>query len=159
MPSLYDITDEISTILGTDEWTDETEKQLESLNLAMEVKAKNCLEFCANLDSFVAAAKAEEKRIADRRKAAENRIKQLHSYIKRNMEAVDRTELEAGTHKLRIQNNPPTVVIDDEEKIPPKYYVVIPQTTQLDKKALIDDLKKGEVKGAHLEQGTQLRIR
>jgi hypothetical protein len=69
MPSLYDITEEISTILGTDEWTDETESKLESLNMAMEVKAKNVLEFCANLDSFVAAAKAEEKRIADRRKS------------------------------------------------------------------------------------------
>jgi Siphovirus Gp157 len=158
--SLYDITEEITTILGTDEWTDETEQQLEKLNLALEVKAGKILDFCSNLESFAEAAKTEEKRIAGNRKSVENRIKQLHSYLKRNMVAIERTELESGTRKLKIQNNPHSVVVDNEQAIPAKYFVVIPATTQLDKKAVADDLKAGkDVEGAHLEQTTRLVIK
>jgi hypothetical protein len=76
------------------------------------------------------------------------------------METVGRTELEAGTHSLKIQQNPPSVVVDNEEAIPPRFFVIIPETKRLDKKLVADALKKGEdVKGAHLERGTSLRIR
>ena len=156
---LYDISAEIASILNEEEWTEETEQQLEALNLSLEVKAKNIVEFMADIDGFVDAAKKEEKRIAERRKAAENRRDRLKEYLHKSLEAIDRTELEAGSHKLKIQNNPPKVVIDEESEIPPKYFVVIPETFSLDKKTLAEDLKKGPVKGAHLERGTSLRIR
>lgn len=159
IPKLYEISEDIAKILGEEEWSEETEKRLESLGLDMEAKAKNILAFCADLEAFTDKAKAEEKRIAERRKAAENRAKRLKQYIQRCMEMAGRTEIETGTHNIKIQNNPPKAIVDDEEKIPAKYFIVIPATTQLDKAALLKDLKKGEVKGAHIEAGTHLRIR
>lgn len=157
--NLYDISEDIISILNQEEWTDETESQLESLNLALEVKAGNIVKFSANLDTFIDGCDAEIKRLQDRKKAATNRKASLLSYLKRNMEAIERTELEAGTHTLKLQKNPPRVVIDDEQKVPAKFFVVVPAQTQLDKKELAKELKNGEVEGAHLEHSTRLVIK
>jgi hypothetical protein len=80
--------------------------------------------------------------------------------MQRCLNHAERTEVEAGTYKVKIQKNPARVVVDAEQNIPPRFFTVIPETTQLDKKAVAEALKKGEViVGAHLEQGTSLRIR
>ncbi len=80
--------------------------------------------------------------------------------MQRCLESADLMEVTAGTHKVKIQANPPRVVVSDEKSLPAKFFIVIPETTQLDKKLVADALKRGEeVKGAHLERGTSLRIR
>lgn len=160
LPKLYEITEDIADILTEEEWTEDTEKRLESLGLALEKKAENIVGLCTEWEAFVTAAKAEEQRIAGRRKAVENRIGHLKGYLQRCMESAEIMTMDAGTHNLRIQQNPPRVVVDSEESIPPWYFVIIPETMQLDKKAVAEALKKGEeIKGAHLERGTSLRIR
>lgn len=157
---LYEITEGIATILQAEEWNEETERQIEALGMALEKKAENIVHFISELEMFKGAAKAEEKRLADRRKAVENRVVHLKDYMKRCLESADLMEVTAGTHKIKIQANPPKVVVDCEASLPPKFFIVIPETTQLDKKAVADALKKGEeVKGAHLARGTSLRIR
>ena len=157
---LYEITEGIANILQAEEWNEETELRVEALGMALEKKTENIVHFCSDLGAFVVAAKAEEQRIAARRKAAENRVVSLKGYMKRCLESADLMEVTAGTHKVKIQVNPPRVVVDDEKSLPAKFFIVIPETTQLDKKLVADALKKGEeVKGAHLERGTSLRIR
>jgi predicted transcriptional regulator len=157
---LYEITEGIANILQAEEWNEETEQQIEVLGMALEKKAENIVHFCSDLGAFVVAAKAEEERIADRRKAVENRVVHLKDYMKRCLESAGLMEVTAGTHKVKIQANPPRVVVSDEKSLPAKFFIVIPETTQLDKKAVAEALKKGEeVKGAHLARGTSLRIR
>jgi len=157
---MYDIAAEVAEILGEEEWTEETEQKLESLGMALELKAKNIVGFCADLESFSAAAKAEEGRIAARRKAAEARIDSLKAYVKRCMEMAERDELQAGTHVLKLQKNPPAVVVDDESAIPARFFEIIPATTRLDKKAVAAAIKAGEaVEGAHLASGISLRVK
>lgn len=159
LPKLYEITEDIAAILTEEEWTEETEKRLEGLGMALEKKAENIIGLCTDLESFVTAAKAEEKRIAARRKAVENRVTHIKGYLQRCMESAEIMTLDAGTHSLRIQQNPPRVVVDSEETIPPRFFVIIPEQRQLDKKAIAEALKKEDIPGAHLEQGTSLRIR
>lgn len=160
LPKLYEITDDIAAILTEEEWTEETEKRIESLGMALEKKAENIIGLCTEWDAFVSAAKAEEQRIAGRRKAVENRIAHLKGYLQRCMESAEIMTLEAGTHSLRIQQNPPKVAVDAEQNIPPRFFTIIPEQKKLDKKALGDALKNGEViVGAHLERGMSLRIR
>lgn len=159
LPKLYEITEDIAAIITEEEWTEDTERRLESLSMALEKKAENIIGLCTEWESFVAAAKAEEQRIAGRRKAVENRIGHLKGYLQRCMESADIMTMEAGTHSLRIQQNPPRVVVDSEETIPPRFFVIIPEQRQLDKKAIAEALKKEDIPGAHLEQGTSLRIR
>jgi|LGVE01.1.fsa_nt_gb hypothetical protein len=157
---LYEITEGIAKILQAEEWNEETELRVEALGMALEKKTENIVHFCTDQDAFVVAAKAEEKRIADRRKAVENRVASLKGYMQRCLESAGLMEVTAGTHKVKIQANPPRVVVSDEKSLPAKFFIVIPETTQLDKKLVADALKKGEeVKGAHLERGTSLRIR
>lgn len=156
--NLYDISSAINDILTREDWDDAAVEELEALNLALEVKTGNILHFCANLEAFAAAAKAEEQRIAGRRKAAEVRVEKLKGYIKAAMKSAGRTELDAGTHHLRIQLNPPSVVVDNEAEIPPRFFTIVPQTTVLDKKALAAELKKEDIPGAHLDRGESLRI-
>jgi hypothetical protein len=157
---LYEITEDIATILQAEEWTEEAETRLESLGLALEKKAENIVHFVAELEMFNGAAKAEEKRLAERRRASENRIKHLKDYMQRCLNHAERTEVEAGTYKVKLQKNPARVVVDAEENIPPRFFTIIPETKQLDRKAVAEALKKGEViVGAHLEQGMSLRIR
>ena len=75
------------------------------------------------------------------------------------MKAVGRSEIQTGTHTLKTQKNPPAVKIDDEAAIPARYWVVVPETKQLDKKAISADLKKGDVPGTHLEQSERLVVK
>jgi hypothetical protein len=103
--------------------------------------------------------KAEEERIAAKRKSVENRAASLREYLLANMQAVGRSEIQTGTHALKIQKNPPAVKIDDEAAIPARYWVVIPESKQIDKKALGVDLKKGDVPGAHIEQSERLVVK
>lgn len=158
--SLFEISNDISEILGSEEWGDETLGKLETLNMALEKKAENVIHYSRNLDGFIDAAGDEIKRLQARKKAAENRKAQMMDYVKGCLEAVDRTDLEAGTFKLKIQQNNHKCVIEDELAIPAKYFVVVPQTTSIDRKALLDDMKAGEeVPGASMVRGTSLRVR
>lgn len=157
--TLYQISDEIRTILESEEWGDEQEKTLAELEMALETKADNIVGFCAKLEAFATYAKAEEARIAAKRKAVENRVERLRAYLLAGMKGAGRTEIQTGTHTLKIQKNPPAVKIDDEAAIPARYWIVIPESKQLDKKALASDLKGGSVTGAHLEQSERLAVK
>lgn len=159
LPKLYEITEDIAAILTEEEWTEDTETRLENLGMALEKKAENIIGLCTNLEAFVTSAKAEEKRIADRRRAVENRIAHIKGYLQRCMESAEIMTMDAGTHSLRIQQNPPRVIVDSEDAIPPRFFVIIPEQRQLDKKAIAEALKKEDIPGAHLERGTSLRIR
>jgi len=84
----------------------------------------------------------------------------LKGYIKAQLEAIGVQKLKAGTFTLALQNNPPSVVIHDPTLIPAAYLTIIPQTTQVDKKAIAAAIKAGkEVAGATISQGTRLAIR
>lgn len=158
--TLYSIADEINRILGTEEWDDCTEQALAHLEMSLEKKADNCAAYVANLDAFIAAAKAEEERIAARRKVAENRAEQIKDYLFRCMKAVERTKIEAGTRVISIAKNPPSVCVDEESVIPARFFTVVPEQYKLDRKAVGAALKAGEdVPGCHLHQGERLAIR
>lgn len=158
--TLYHIATEVKEILHAEEWTDETEAALASLEMSLETKADACAAYIANIDGFIAAAKAEEERIAARRKVAENRAEQIKDYLFRCLKACERTKIEAGTRTISIAKNPPSVVVDEESVIPARFFTIIPETMKLDRKAVGAALKAGEdVPGCHLHQGERLAIR
>ena len=158
--ALYEIAASIQDILACEEWTEEAEAKLEGLSMALEHKVGNIVAFSHNLESFVETCKAEEKRIAERRKAAENRVKSLKDYLLRSMLAAERTTIEIGTKKISVQDNPPSVSVLEEAIIPARFFVTIPEQHQLDKKAVAEAIKKGEeVPGAVLTRGKSLRVR
>lgn len=131
---------------------------MEALTGDVQEKAKNVAAFVGNLEASVSAMKEAEKRMAQRRKSAENRLKWLYGYLLENMQRCDITRIEAPEYVIRRQLNPPSVRIGSAEALPPKYLRVPPP--EPDKAAIKDALKAGEdVPGAYLERGERVVIR
>ena len=133
---------------------------LESIEAAMEVKAKNIAILVQGLGSDASIIKAEEQRLAQRRKAIENKQKWLKDYLKSQMEYAGIDRFKTPTHTISLQNNPPALKITDEGAIPANFLAVIPERYEVDKAALKDALKAGEeIPGAELVQGKSIQIR
>ena len=117
--------------------------------LAMQISNKN---------AEAELLKAEEQRLAKRRRAAENRVKSMKSFLQQNMEMFGIEKKTAGIFKLSIQNNAESVVLDwSPEDLPTEYRRV---TIEADKALIKEALKAGEVLDfAHLERTRSLRIK
>lgn len=156
--SLYHMTSEMLALLDSEE--EITQEQLDAAFANIVKKDAALCHFLKDVEASVVAFKAEEKRIADRRKALENAIGRVKEYAKLCMERLGMDRLEAGTFKLSIQANPPALEITDEEAIPNEYKIVIPATVAPDKERIKSDLKAGkDIPGAKLTVGKSLRIR
>lgn len=153
---LYEISDELKQVIEADEFDEE---KLNDLVISFEKKAGGIVSFNESMQTFIDYCKSEEKRIAAKRKAVENRVASLMNYLKSCMEAAEIMTMDVGTKTLKIQSNPPSVVIDDESLIDAKFFTVIPESKQLNKAEIKTALKFGEVNGAHTEQGTRLVVK
>lgn len=88
--NLYDLTSNWQHVydmdLDEDTWLD----TLNSIDEEIYIKANNIGFLVQNLTADVEGYKREEKRLADKRRVAENKIKSLKSYLQDNMERLDR---------------------------------------------------------------------
>lgn len=131
---------------------------LEALNDAIEEKVENIAKVVKTLDSEALAIKAEEQRLAERRRHLENNAKRLKEYAEQSMQLAQIKKVKGSVFTLSIQKNPPSVEITDEKSLPESYYVE--QKPTLDKKSLLADLKAGVViEGAQIKQSESLRIK
>jgi hypothetical protein len=132
---------------------------LEALGGELEDKAVNVAKFLRNMEATADAIKAAETDMAKRRKALENRVQWLKSYIKGNMEACGISKIECPYFKLSIQKNPSAVNILDENAIPAAFKEQV-ISWKIDKAAIKDAIKAGTaVPGAELTNGTRLAIK
>lgn len=165
MAKLLDLTNEYMYI---SELMEDPEADVESVNeylKAWEVDFTNCAESIAKVITInkgnVKLLQEEEKRLQARRKALENKVEALTSYLEGSMKATGLKKFKTPLYSFGIQKNPERVVVDPEvdfNKIPECYLVYSAPT--LDKKLLKEDLKGGkEISWAHLEQSEGLRIR
>lgn len=134
---------------------------LEGASGELEEKATNVACFIQNLEAGAQAIKEAEKRMADRRKAIENKADQIRRYLFDNMKRSGISKIESPYFALTIKKNPPSVVIDDPKAIPDDYMAIpTPPPPAPDKKLIAQAIKDGfEVPGAHLEQGERLEIK
>jgi hypothetical protein len=132
---------------------------LEALGGELEDKAVNVAKFLRNMEAAADAIKAAEADMAKRRKALENRVQWLKSYIKGNMEACGISQIECPYFKLSIQKNPSAVNIFDENAVPAQFKKQV-ISWKIDKTAIKDAIKAGSVvPGAELNNGTRLAIK
>lgn len=131
---------------------------MESVEFEIEEKAENYAKIMKNLESDIAGLKAEEKRLAEKRKSLENNSKWLKDNLEQSMRVTGKTKFKTMLFSFGIQKNPPGVEILDESKIPAEY--LIPQNPTIDRKAILAALKQGnKLEFAQLKQGESLRIR
>lgn len=159
---LYELTDAYKNIaeLMDDETMDTAvlETALQEIEAQIEVKAENSAIILKGLEGDIDMFKAEEKRLAERRKALENKRDWLKGYLKDEMEKIGMDKVKAGVFTVALQNNPPSVDITGE--VPAQFVTIIPEQHQPDKKRIADFLKAGNnVEWAQLKQGKSLRVR
>lgn len=131
---------------------------MESLTFDIEEKADNYARIIKNIASDIDGFKAEEKRLAEHRRALESRVTLLKSNLEQSMIQLDKKSFKTSFFSFNIQKNPAALKIVDEEKIPKMFY--IPQPDKLDTAALKEAIKNGDIiEGAVLESGESLRIR
>jgi hypothetical protein len=133
---------------------------LTTIEGAIEVKAGNIANLIKSLESEAEVIKAEEKRLAQRRKARENAADNVKQYLRVAMEQMGLDKIKTPTRTISIQLNPPAVQIMNEDEIPGKFLTLVPEHYEVNKKLIAEALKAGEeVKGCELSRGKSLRIR
>ena len=131
---------------------------LDAINESIEDKAENTAKLIRSWEADVIAIKEEEKRLAERRKAVENRIQSLKMYLQIQMEMAGIETVKRPLISVSIRNNPPKVNILDESIIPSNY-MITPKPT-VSKKDIATALKNGEfVPGAELVREKGLMIK
>lgn len=130
---------------------------LENIDDEIETKADNIAKVLRDFDGDIEALKFEEERLAKKRKAIENRQKQLKEYLQNAMLVLDKRKFKTDLFSFNIQKNAPSLKILDESKIPDDYY-------KIEKKLNKNDLKEAVKNGlfedaAELVQTESLRIR
>lgn len=164
MASIYDLTESFRVLWELMEEGNIEDSVLEDVfdntEEDLTTKLEGYCKFIKNCESDIAGLKAEEKRLAERRRVIENTIERSKAAMQNAMAMAGEKKLPCGTFTVSVQKNPPKAVIDNLERIPQKY--LIPQEPTVDKKAILDDLKEnaeGMADFAHIEQGESLRIR
>jgi len=166
MPSLRELTGERLVLqrkldeLDFDQQT--ITDTLEGESTALQEKVESYGYVIKNMESFVESIKAEEDRIAKRRKIYESRVGHIKEWLKTNMIACGITKIECPAFTIAVKQNPPSVVVDEIEAIPMAYMrtppIVIPESVP-DKKLIADALKAHlSVPGCHLVRSSRVDI-
>jgi hypothetical protein len=109
------------------------------------------------MESLVVSLKAEEKALADRRRAREKRIENLKNYLTSSMVAANENGIE--TSKVCISFRKSESVVVNEEILDRKYFNEKVSYTP-DKTAIKKALKDGAtIDGAYIETKQNLQIR
>lgn len=154
--TLYELTDEFLHLLNSDELdTAEVEAHVTDIKTKLDGYAKVRAELKADAEKF----KAEEKRLAERRKTIENNIQRLESAMTDTLEVLDIPKVDTGTFLIRLQDNPPSLV-ESEGAEPPEQYL-IPQPPKVDRAGIKNAIKAGQkIEGFEVvSTGKSLRIK
>ncbi|MDP7981009.1 siphovirus Gp157 family protein [Bacillus multifaciens] len=158
---LYELTSNFNTLQqmiedGADQ--EAINDTLQAIDEVIDEKVQGAALLIKNIDAQAEAIKVEEKRLADRRKAFENNVKNIKDYLYEQMIAVGKRRVKGALITVGIQKNPASLEIAADAVIPPEY--TIPQEPKVDKRALLAAVKDGmQWHGITLKQGESVRIR
>lgn len=168
--SLYDIDRKIAELLEngyneecidaeTGEFLEgKVEELLAQYECDRAVKIENIALYIKNLNAEAEAIKQEEKKLADRRKAKENKIARLEEYLTNSLISNDETKFESSRCSLSFRKSV-KVIIADEKSLPVGYLKEKIEYTA-DKTRIKKDLQNGiEIMGARLEEKQNLQIK
>ena len=120
MASLYELNLKLATYeMEFDEETGEwlNENELDAIHMEREEKIENICLWIKNLRAEASAIKAEEKALADRRKAKEKKADNIEDYVALNL---DGAKFETPRVKIMWRKSE-SVEILDESKIPDEF--------------------------------------
>lgn len=136
-------------------------EKLSELQLAREAKVEGVACWIKNLTANAASIREEEKRLAERRRAMENKVESLKKYL---ADALGGQSFETAKCRLSFRSSA-AVSVDDEEALIgwlTKNYRddCLKYSASVDKKAIGQILANGvKVDGAHIETRSNLQIK
>ncbi len=162
MANIYEITDKYKFIQQLIEDGAPEEAFIEALNTIdgeLAEKLENYASVMKNIESDIAGIKAEEGRLAERRKAMENSIKRMKENMQTAMVETGQTKVKGEKFSFNVQKNPPSLLVHDDSLIPIDY-IKVEEVKTIDKKAILAELKNGaDIQGVEIQQGESIRIR
>ena len=137
---------------------------LESIESMLEDKADNIACIIKNIDAEAEAIKAEEQKLAERRKAKEKQIDRLKTYLADTLLANSINKIETPRNKLTFRKSA-SVVIEDEERfvewaLQNNDEYLTYQSPKINRSAIKDAIANGiEVAGATIGSKMNLQIK
>lgn len=165
MPTLYDLTNEYLEVLDLandpEIPPDVVADTLEAIGGDIETKAENTAKILKELESSAAAAKAEEKRLSERRKQLETKCQKIKERLFDAMVMTGKKKFKTDLFTFSIQKNggkaPVILDVKDTSELPDDL-VKITETADLE--AIRELLDAGDTRFAHYgERGESLRIK
>lgn len=152
--NLYEINQEILSLIDPETGEICDYEAFEALQMEKDAKIENIVLWIKNLRSDAKALRDEEKVLAERRKAAENKAERLAAYLETILQG---EALETAKFKVSFRKTE-KAVIDDITKIPKAYLNYGDPTA--DKNAIKAAIKAGEkIEGAHVEETNSMSIK
>lgn len=159
MATLYELQGAYAQIQQMiEDGAEDLQDTLESIEGALEEKLESYAMVIRNIESDVEGLKAEEKRLAERRKTMESGIKRMKENMKNAMSSTGEKKIKGEKFTFTVQKNPPSLNIVDDKAIPTEF-ITVETVRNIDKKALLARAKEQEVPGVEIKQGESLRIR
>jgi hypothetical protein len=159
MPALYQLSNELASILDNEELSPEDEARLAGVELAFESKVEAVLKYRQGLLADAEALATERSRLKDREEALLRRAEWLKGYVQRSMQEAGMVKVSTLTFGATLAKSPPKVDLVDGAAIP-EGFVRTKTTTELDKALVLERYKRGEQlpPGVVVTQGQTLRI-
>lgn len=157
MATLFELTgmfNKVAEMFVGDEENQAAIDTLESLDMEIEDKADGYAKIIRNMESDSKAMAEEIKRIQERKKVNDNRIKSMKLSLENTMISIGKTKFKTPLFSFNIQKNPPSVEILDEDLIPEEFKKI---EVKIDKSAI--KKVEGDVPGIEIKQTESLRIR
>ena len=158
--NLYEINAAIMAVIGTveDELTAEQLEQLNALAVAESDKLENIACFIKNLEAEAKAIRDEEKTLADRRKAKDNRADGLRAYLDGYLTANNKRKFETSRVVLSYRKAEAVEIFDDAAVTADGRFVSY--EPKYDKVAMRNALKCGDaVPGVQMVTRERLQIK
>ena len=134
---------------------------LEGIGGEIEIKAENTAKILKELEVSVTASKAEEKRLAERRKQLETNVQKIKERLFDMMKTTGKLKFKTDLFSFSIQKNggklPVVLDVKDTSELPDDLVKI---TESADLEAIRELLDAGDTRFAHYgERGESLRIK
>lgn len=158
--NLYEINFEIANLIANSvneegEFNKDVFNDLDQLKIEKKEKALDCARVIKNITAECDAISNEINQLSIRKKQKTVVIDSIKKYLS---STIDGEKLEDATCVISWRKSS-SVIIDDETILPEKYFRIIPEEKQPDKNLIKQELKSGEIPGAHLEDKNNIQIK
>lgn len=164
MASLYEINKEYLEALNNFTVNEETgeiifnEELINQLNDDFKTKIDNIACYIKDLQALSEAIKTEKSALDERLKSNDKKVESLKDYIANGLKTWNYDKLETPRNKLSFRKST-SVFIENESTVPSQFIKTV-TTEKIDKKAIGEALKKGEViDGCYLQENNNLQIK